>query len=150
MINPYQEPQLLDILRVECTHPSPQTHQPENWLISDQRWKWIGNPTVKQLNNLLTNEVKKSKENQLLFGNELDRIAWTHLQENSVSSSLCFIKPQEIEWHVWTVNEKRKYRVSFQLGEIAYNLSITDPEWLDILNQMPDGSYSSDHIIEDL
>ncbi|MDB9315348.1 hypothetical protein PN462_19690 [Spirulina sp. CS-785/01] len=150
LINPYQEPQLFDILRIECTHPSPQTHQPENWQISDKRWKWIGRSTVEQLNNLLTNEVKNGREKSLLFGNNLDRIPWTHLQENPVPSSLCFVKPQEIEWHLRTVNEKRKYRVSFKLGEITYNLSVTDPEWLEIINQMPDGSYPSEDIIEDL
>lgn len=41
-----QEAVLFNILRIGCTHPRPEAHQPENWAISERQWQFIGNCTT--------------------------------------------------------------------------------------------------------
>jgi SMC interacting uncharacterized protein involved in chromosome segregation len=65
---------------------------------------------------------------------------------------LCLIRPQEIYWKITTkaYSRSRKFRARFSLQQIQYDLSITDPIWLDQLDRLPDGEYSSEVVIEQL
>jgi len=80
-----QEPQLFSILKINCSQPCPQPHQPENWYVSRQwweRWQFVGMATIEQLNRLLADEIKRATNNPNLLGNQSDRTHWDSLQAN--------------------------------------------------------------------
>ena len=146
-----QEPQLFNIIKIECTQPRPEWHQPENWIISNRRWQLVGYPTREQLNNLLAKEIKRATNSPTLLSNQSDRIEWD-LQHNPPPASLCLIHPPTIQWQLSTkpYSNKKKFRAIFSLQETQYNLGITDPIWQNILNQLPDGEYTSEQIVDQL
>ncbi|MGD2181888.1 dual OB domain-containing protein [Lusitaniella coriacea] len=148
-----REPQLFDILQIDCAHLCPQPHQPENWQISDkwwECWKWVGRATIEQLNALLAEEMKAASRTPHLLGNQRDRVEWENLQENPAKASLCLIRPQTLTWKIESYREggKRRFRAIFTLQGIEYNLSVTDPIWRETLDRLPDGEYDAQKAIE--
>lgn len=145
-----REPELFSILKIECDRPHFRSHQPENWIVSDGRWEFLGWPTALQLNQLLKREIQKASNLSALLGNQSDRISLETLHNNPASASLCLIKPKGIIWKIETFPNKRKFRVLFALNKIEYNLSITDPHWRNLLDRLDDGEYSCKEAIEQL
>ena len=147
-----QEAALFHILRIECTHARPEVHQPENWAISDRKWQFVDYATIEQLNDLLTEEFNRVTNSPNLLGNDLDRIEWDYLQKHPVPSSLCLIGPEKISWKITSkaYGRSRNFRAIFSFQEIEYNLSITDSIWLNQMDRLSDGEYTSEDVIERL
>lgn len=145
-------PVLFSILRIECYKPNPQCHQPENWVVSEGTWEQVGMAKIEQLNQLLAYEIHQASKGSALLGNCSDRWEWNGLQENPIAHSLCLIKPQNLMWKILTsrYSDKRKVRAIFNLQDIQYDLGITDPEWIELINPLPDGEYDSEDLINEL
>ncbi len=150
MLDGDKEPKLFDILEIECIDHRPECHQPENWIISQKRWKFVGLSSRQQLKNILKPELDETSRLPELFGNLHDRVEYTQLQQTPTQRSLALIRPKIISWQVQEFPEKRKYRVSFILNNTTYHLGITDPNWQTQLAQLPVGSYSSEEVIKRL
>ncbi len=148
-LNNQQIPRLFDIIRINYIKSIPEPHHPENWLITNQKWQFMGLPTVDQLNHLLKTEVNQASNSSTLLGNKDDRINWNFLQENPTQKSLCLIRPHNLYWQIETY-KTRKYRARFELKNVHYNLGITDPNWIYLLELLPDGIYTSYTLIEKL
>jgi hypothetical protein len=146
------EPQLFDILEIECLEHRPKCHQPENWVIKPQKWRLVGSPDRQMLKRILKPELDRSAARRELFGNSLDRVDYELLQQNSVQYSLVYIKPQHISWVVQEYSGRRIYRAIFILNNIYYDLRITDPKWKSKMDQaqLPVRSYSSNEVIDRL
>ncbi|WP_199246120.1 hypothetical protein [[Phormidium] sp. ETS-05] len=150
ILDNYQEPQLFDIIEIECTHPSPEIHQPENWVISQKRWKFVGRPTRQMLRDVVNPEIQRNVLSSELFGNHSDRVDYELMQQNPVQKSLAFIKPTRIIWNIKEDAEgRKKYRVEFYLHNSRYNLSVTDPNWRAALENLPHGSnYAANNVAQ--
>lgn len=142
-------PELFDVIKINCTEPYPSSHQPENWVVSQQKWMFSGRPTRKFLKSLLKSEVERAERCEYLFGNSSDRIDWNSIQEKPLDASLQVIAPKNITWKITTPDFiNRKYRVSFKFCEVFYDLPITDPAWRETLSQLADGDYCAAEAIE--
>lgn len=150
MLNGDKEPKLFDILEIECIGHRPECHQPENWVISHKKWKFVGFPNRQQLVDILKPELERASKSPELFRSSDDRVEYTKLEQTPAQYSLTLIRPEIISWRTQEYQEKKKYRVSFIFNNISYDLSITDPNWQAQLVQLPVGSYSSEEVISRL
>lgn len=146
------EPQLFDILQIECLEHRPECHQPENWVISQKRWRFIGSPNRQKLIEILKPELDKNAASDGLFGNSSDKIDYKWLQQNPAQHSLAYVKPESIAWMVREYSGSKRYRAGFALNNIFYDLRITDPDWKSRMNNaaLPIGDYSSTEVINRL
>lgn len=152
ILNTNREPQLFDVVEIECSEPRPEHHQPENWVIKQKKWRFIGFPSRQKLTEILKPELDKNTALEELFGNSSDRIAYEWLQQNPTQYSLAYIKPESIDWRVQEYSGNKKYRATFTLNSISYDFRITDPNWKSRMTeaQLPVGSYSSAEVINRL
>ncbi|GAB4276248.1 MAG: hypothetical protein Fur0025_01270 [Oscillatoriaceae cyanobacterium] len=146
ILDNYQEPQLFDIIEIECTDPRPEIHQPENWVISQKRWKFVGRPTRQMLRDVVNPEIQSNALSSELFGNHSDRVDYELMQQNPVQKSLAFIKPTQIIWKINETAYGKKYRVEFNLHNSRYNLSVTDPNGRAALENLPPGNYAANDV----
>ncbi|MCU0567558.1 MAG: hypothetical protein MUF49_13290 [Oculatellaceae cyanobacterium Prado106] len=146
------EPQLFDILELDCAAHRPECHQPENWLIQPKQWRFVGFPDLPQLNEILKPELEKSAALSTLFGNLGDRVDYPSLQKNPTAYSLLYLKPEKVQWVVQDYIIHKKYRAIFFSNLVQYNFPITDPIWKAQMDQakLPEGQYSSAQIIDKL
>ncbi|WP_204106082.1 MULTISPECIES: hypothetical protein [Spirulina sp. CCY15215] len=142
-----QEPELFNILRIECDRPHSRIHQPENWIVSDRPWQFMGWPTTDQLNKLLKPEIQKINYSFSLLGNQGDRLELELLQDNPACASLCLLKPKKLLWKISTFSRRRRYRAIFNCNGTQYNLGITDPHWKNLLDRLDDGEYTCEQAI---
>ncbi len=147
-----EEPQLFDVIKLECTQPYLSCHQPENWIINDRRpWQRSGTPDLTLLRRIINPEVVKHKGATTLLGSADHRVAYTQLKTNAIAASLALIKPTSLSWQVLgSGNTGKKIKASFQLGDIAYELPVTDPIWRKRLADFEMGQYTSLEVIETL
>lgn len=147
-----REPQLFDILEVECSEHRPECHQPENWVIKPKRWRFVGSPNRQMLTKILKPELDRSAALCELFSNSSDRIDYEWLQQNPAQYSLIYVKPQSINWVVQEYSGNKRYRSIFTSNNVQYDLRITDPQWKSQIDQaqLPVGNYSSDEVIDRL
>lgn len=147
-----REPQLFDVLAIECSERRPECHQPENWVIKQKKWRFVGLPSHQKLTEILKPELDKNAALEELFGNSSDRIAYESLQQNPIPYSLACVKPESIDWIVQEYLGSKKYRAVFTLNNISYDFSITDPAWKSRMTeaQLPVGNYSSTEVINRL
>ncbi|MGP1387730.1 MAG: dual OB domain-containing protein [Thainema sp.] len=146
------EPQLFDILEIECSEHRPRCHQPENWIIVRKKWQFVGHSDFPMLKKVLKPELDRSMALREILGNSSDRIEYKLLQQNPAQCSLLYLKPQDINWVVQEYLSRKTYRSIFTFNNIQYNFSITDPKWKSQMDQaqLPAGSYSSDEVISEL
>ena len=147
------EPQLFDILEIECSERRPECHQPENWLITQKQWRFVGFPNRQKLTEVFKPELDKSAVLQGLLGNSSDRVDYELLQQNPTQDSLIYVKPQSINWVVQEYSGNKIYRSIFTTSNnIQYDLRITDPDWESRMAQakLPVGNYSVDEVINRL
>jgi hypothetical protein len=146
-----QEPEIFDILEIECSEHRPDIHQPENWMIGSRRWKLIDRPCFEDLKNILGAEVNRTDRLTEIFRNRDDRIVYEEIQLQPLQSSLVYLKAENIFCQIQQSSRgKKKYRGLFMLNNICYDLSITDPQWQDKLDKLPVGNYSSIDLISQL
>jgi hypothetical protein len=145
-------PQIFDILRIECLEHRLKPHQPENWVISKEKWQLIGSLKQRELIEIIKPELDKNTKSEHLFGNSSDRVEYELLQQNHASHSLAYIKPTSIIWIVSEYQGKKNYRAKFTLANNSYDLKITDPDWKDRMDkaELPMGNYSSSAAIDKL
>jgi len=147
-----REPQLFDILEVECSEHRPECHQPENWVIKPKKWRFVGSPSRQLLTKILKPELDRSAALSELFGNSSDRVDYELLQQSPAQYSLIYVKPQSINWEVQEYSGSKRYRAIFVSNNAQYDLRITDPQWKSQMDQaqLPVGIYSSDEVINRL
>jgi hypothetical protein len=146
------EPQIFDILEIECSDHRPECYQPENWIISSKKWRFVGFASHQKLVEILKPELDRTAISEGLFGNASDKVDYELFQKNPAQHSLAYIKPEHINWIVQEYEGKKKYRASFLLNKILYNLTITDPDWKSRMDsaQMPLGCHASSQVISRL
>ncbi len=145
------EPQLFDLLSIECTQPYPSCHQPENWVINDRRpWQRSGTPDLALLQKIINPEVIKHRSAATLLGSTDHRVADPALSANPIEASLALIKPKSLSWQILRVNTGKKIKAYFQSGLVSYELPVTDPIWRKQLTELDIGEYTAADVIEKL
>lgn len=132
-------PKLLDIMRIHYKKVQPTEYQPENILISEEQWEYLGKWPEDKLDNL----CDKPKE---IFINQerKDRIAVEFFTKNRLESSLLLVKPKSIKLFSTDYENKRKLRAIFVYNDLEYDLGVTDPIFFEEYTKKKKGFYKLD------
>ncbi|MDO9536824.1 MAG: RQC domain-containing protein [Thermoplasmata archaeon] len=121
-------PKLLDIISLPLKKYDPKTYQPENWLISSERWRKVGTYPDNKLDELCDDVPILWINNQP----SKDRISHKYIKKKALGSSLLFIRVKDAvilrEDKEYEDKEKKKVKAYFSYNQIHYTLSVTDPE----------------------
>jgi len=113
-------PQLLDIMEIGVDGPRPADHQPENWLIDGTSWRLNRRPAPEEEISVIWDHII---EDPLLFGNNWDNVP----EHQDVETSLALVKVRDLRWKITTnYRGKRQTRALFTLGDVQYDLVVTD------------------------
>ncbi len=129
-------PNLLDVMRIHYKKLQPTTYQPENILISEERWEYLERWPEDKLDSL----CDKPKE---IFINQdrRDRIEVGFFEKNRLESSLLLVKPKSIKLSRTHYENKKKLRAIFVYNELEYDLGVTDPVFLEEYIKKREGFY---------
>jgi hypothetical protein len=137
------DPRHFDLLRVSFEKALPAPTQPENWLIDGSAWRLVRRPAPAELSGLLQRRLYTGEQ---LFGSCADRIAVAVYENKRAPESLLLVKPGQVRWLTALYSGEKRARVSFAMGRVSYNLSVTDPPIADLLKTMPAGQHTSREI----
>jgi hypothetical protein len=131
--------EVLDVVKIEVKEPRPERYQPENWVISDKKWKLISRPGSEEHQSTLWDSIVSGPT---LLGNQSDRIHVRKFEDQPAKASLALIMPSKIEWTIGIdVRGHRQTRAIFKLKGTTYDLAVTDEAWKKHLGKLPEGSY---------
>ena len=131
---------VLDVARIGLKEPRPEPHQPENWVISEKKWRLIARPASTEHQSILWDHIVSGPT---LLGNQSDRIHIRTFEEEPAKASLALVIPTKIEWTIGkSVRGRRQTRAVFKLKGAMYDLVVTDTDWEDRLGRLPGGVYS--------
>jgi hypothetical protein len=125
------DPALLDIIDVEFTKPSPEGHQPENWLIDDNYY-WVkrGRAKLEDLDSLVGPKVPLWGIGNSTGAGLNDRV--TMADAISAGSSLVLVRTPKLQIKVFKPGEdygnlKRRVQGRFKWAGHSYYIWVTDP-----------------------
>jgi hypothetical protein len=138
----HTEPHLLDVIRVGLLRHQPLPHQPENWLVDNSAWTLLERPASADHVRLVSAAVSGGP---LLFGNAERFVPLSQFRNRPARESLVLVRPADIRWHTEfnTYQLCNMPRVSFRLGDLAYDLPLTDPTYAGPLQRRDEGDYRS-------
>jgi hypothetical protein len=134
------EPAVLDVIRLEAT-PAPEPDQPENWVISTNRWQRIGRLASHDARARLH---QLASSGPLLLGSPSNSIEHAYLVGHRGRPSLCAVEPSELWWRIRATERGKQVRAVFSLGGAQYDLPVTDPVIEQRLGDLLVGNYGKD------
>lgn len=135
---------LLDHVRVSVTGRSALPYHPENWLLKEgDPWELLDKIGIERAGTILKPYFAGDP---LLFGNDARWCDSSDFQSRPSESSLALISPSDLRWTVIQSWGKRKCRAQFRLGNVSYNLPVTDPEWDSRLLRLENGSHATQEV----
>jgi len=138
----HSEPHLLDVIRIGLSHPQPLPHQPENWIMDDSAWSLVERSASADRAHVVANAVSRES---LLFGNAGRSMPYGQFLRRPAQESLALVKPAGVRWRTEfnTYLLRNMPRVLFQLGDLPYDLPLTDPAHAGPLQRREVGDYRS-------
>lgn len=138
----HSEPHLFDVIRVGLSLLQPLPHQPENWLVDNSPWTLLERPAPADYARLVSAAVFNGSE---LLGNTGRFVPQGQFRDRQARESLVLIQPTDIRWHTEFDTHKLRNtaRVPFFLGEIPYDLPLTDLAYAGPLQRRDEGGYRS-------
>ncbi|MGA2594139.1 MAG: hypothetical protein ABSH32_29915 [Bryobacteraceae bacterium] len=136
------EPHLFDVIRVGLSHPHPAPYQPENWLVNNSAWTLLERPASADHVQVVTAAVFRGS---LLFGNAGRSVPVAQFRSRAARESLALVQPTDIRWRTeFSMYQLRNVaRVLFRLGDVPYDLPLTDPAYAGPLLRRAEGDYRS-------
>ena len=136
------EPHMFDVIRVGLSHPQPKPHQPENWLVDNSAWDLLERPASADHAGVVAASVLRDSQ---LFGNTQRSVPQAQFRKGAARESLALVEPTDIRWRTeFSTYELRNVsRVLFRLGDVSYNLPLTDPAYAGSLQRRDEGDYRS-------
>lgn len=119
-------PRLLDIITVSLAEYASHSYQTENYAMGNQYWSRAGELPVSDLPGLCDDVGTLWLNGYHSQHGVNDRIP-EEITNETVSSSLVFIKPDNAHISVREESHKKKIRAKFHFKGIAYCLVVTDP-----------------------
>jgi len=126
-----EAPKLLDVIKISFKEKKTLFNQPENILITEEKWEKVGVLSIDKLDSLCDNPPTIWENNE----RKNDRIAEDYLKKHKTGSSLFLLKlkPEDInikrtDYIEESETIKKKIRAVFTYNGTNYDLGITDPE----------------------
>jgi len=138
----HSEPHLFDVIRVGLSHRRPLPHQPENWLMDHSEWILLERPASADHARVAAAALFRGA---LLFGNAGRSVPHAQFRGRPARESLALVKPAGIRWRTEfnTYELRNMPRVLFHLGDVSYDLPLTDPAYAGPLQRRDEGEYRS-------
>lgn len=111
----------LDVVRVGVKRAEPRLHQPENWVITDKRWKFVDARDPSEVQDFLDGALTDEPE---LFGTTSNKVAWSRIQQRGTDSSLALVKAANPAFG-WNPHKPSQRRARFVYRGFTYDLPIT-------------------------
>ena len=137
-----REAALMDVFEAELGFSCSSNGHPEDVLVSDNHLQPVRN--FDQPRDARFLDAFLSRRPVVLQGYG-DRVTAHRVEEKPMDRSLELVEPEDLWWWVREENGKRKHRAIFRVSHISrirYDLSVTDPAWLEKLRSKPLGIYS--------
>lgn len=113
----------LDVVRVGVERPEPRLHQPENWVITDKKWKFVDSPDFSEVQDLLDRALTDEPE---LLGTKTNRVTGSQIRDLPPSSSLALVKVRRPNFvMVKSSNNREQRRARFNYRGVDYDLPMT-------------------------
>jgi len=138
----HSEPHLFDVIRVGLSCPRPLPHQPENWLVDDSPWMLLERPAPAEFARVVSSAVCGGPA---LLGDTARAVRQAQFCSRPARHSLTLIKPANLRWRTEfnTYQLRNVPRVLFDLGDVRYDLPLTDPAYAGSLQRRDEGDYQS-------
>jgi hypothetical protein len=135
------EAALLDVIEAEIGESCGSNSHPEDVFTAEGRWRRVCRFDEPRDRLFLENFVSMRP---VLFADYGDRIHVDKFADVRASHSLELVQPDDLWWWIREKNGKRRNRALFRLNygsRPRYDLAVTDPQWLNLLNFLPAGIY---------
>lgn len=132
---------LLDVFEAELAERCGSSAHPEDVYVTERPWRRVQRFDGTAAASFLAEFV--SKESVVLQGYS-DRVPADRFEKTPAKCSLGLTHPDDLWWWIREENGKRRNRALFRLGHLGrvrYDLAVTDPAWLKLMNQLPAGIY---------
>jgi Dual OB-containing domain len=140
---------LLDVFEAELGESCGTNCHPEDVFITGEVWRPVRRFDEPRDARFLADYLNKGPSVLQGWG---DRVYARKFEDTPVDKSLDLIHPEDLWWWIREENGKRKNRALFRLGHVVrarYDLAVTDPVWLDMLNLLPAGIHPHTFISKD-
>jgi hypothetical protein len=127
-------PKVLDILDIPLEAARPKAHQPENYLISNKPFKYVGRFSWADLD-----KMEDAPDGLWNIGPYQNRVAAEEYQGQKNHDSLYLIKPTSAELFVDAYESKKKLELSFTYQSKKYTWKVTDIEYQSSYFKKPKG-----------
>ena len=134
-----REVALLDVFEAELGEQCGSNCHPEDVVVMDKPWRPVRRFGGANDERFLAAYV--NKEPVVLEG-YCDRVLASRFEKTPAQCSLGLVRPEDLWWLIREEKGQRRNRAVFRLGRIGrirYDLAVTDPKWLDMLNLLPAG-----------
>jgi hypothetical protein len=126
---------LLDVFEVDLHYALPSNCHPEDW-VTISSWNLVERPCPAKSWSKVVEKVEKSGP---LLGGYGDRVWASFFLKRPATASLALVCPTDIWWWVREERGRLKYRALFRRDNVTYDLAVTDPRWLELLQLLPVG-----------
>jgi hypothetical protein len=129
----FAEPSLLDVLRIDLQKPQPRPAQPENWLMGESEWEFVGRKQFADLAPWI-----HRNDDPELFRNYSKSLSVDEVVRRNPSYSLTLIRPENLAWRT-ELNQygKKRARGIFSICGQSYDLPLTDEAYQRNLVSLP-------------
>jgi len=124
-----RKPRFLDVIQIEVNANKGSGIQPENWIMSDTKWKKLGKVSLASISDSLA-----ENPDDLWCSNscETHRISTQAYFEKGFNSSICIVEPEHFEMQIYYEDfegkPKQRRRAIMRYNGVGYNLPITDQD----------------------
>jgi hypothetical protein len=139
----------LDIFEADLGEKCGSNCHPEDVYVIETPWRRAGHFNELHDAHFLTAYVQKEP---IVLQGYCDRVLATRFDRTPAACSLGLVHPEDMWWWIRDENGKRRNRAVFRLGRVGrirYDLPVTDPAWLDMLNLLPAGIYPHTFFFKD-
>jgi hypothetical protein len=134
-----KEAALLDVFEAELGEKCSSNCHPEDVYVTGKRWRPVRR--FDEPSDVHFFDGCLNAEPVVLQG-YCDRVLASRFEKTPAQCSLGLVHPEDLWWWIRDDAGKRKARALFRLGKLGrvrFDLPVTDPKWLDLLNLLPAG-----------
>lgn len=136
-----REAALLDVFEAELGDRCNTNSHPEDVFVGEKPWRQVRRFDGPSDAAFLASCAQKDP---VVLEGYCDRVPASRFVKTSAKCSLGLAQPDDLWWWIRDDAGKRRNRAVFRLGQVGrirYDLAVTDPKWLDMLNLLPAGIY---------
>jgi hypothetical protein len=134
-----KEAALLDVFEAELGEKCGSNCHPEDVYVTDRPWQLVRRFNEPQNARVLGDYVNRDP---VVLQGYSDRVPASRFEKSPAPCSLGLVRPEDLWWWIREDGGRRRNRAVFRLGQVGrirYDLAVTDPKWIDMLNLLPAG-----------